>query len=156
MAVKFIYAGRIERLFANLLDTLILIVPSLLMVELLGDDQQGPLVLALFTMNFIYDVSFTSGKWQATPGKRLLNMYVIHKDGSPMRVSHAAERYLAFVMPSLPIYTSLIPPETAQILVLWLSFLWFMPILATVERTGIHDMMCHTRVITGKADDKKK
>ncbi len=151
MASRFTFAGRLERLFANLLDTLILLLPSLTLAALFGEANKGLLVLVLFIMNLVYDVSFTSSAWQATPGKRILNMYIIHADGSPMTRRDAVERFLAFVLPSLPIYSSMLPEQSAQILVLWLSVFWFMPILTTVERTGIHDMICRTRVIVGKA-----
>ena len=77
--ISFTYARWFERLFANLIDTMILLVPSGVLASAFGD-AKGPLLMALFTLNIGYGVGFLSSNWQATPGKRLLGIYVIHAD----------------------------------------------------------------------------
>lgn len=149
---NFTYARWFERLFANLIDTLILLVPSAALASTFGD-AKGPLLIALFTLNIGYGVGFLSSSWQATPGKRLLGIYVIRADRSKLTPRDALERYLAYTLPSLPLYTSLLPENSAAIAVLWLSLFWFIPILTTPERTGMHDKLCRTRVIIGKAEE---
>ena len=150
--ISFTYARWFERLFANLIDTMILLVPSGVLASAFGD-AKGPLLMALFTLNIGYGVGFLSSNWQATPGKRLLGIYVIHADRSKLTSRDALERYLAYLLPSLPLYTSLISETSAAIATVWLSLFWFIPILTTPERTGLHDKICHTRVIAGKAED---
>jgi uncharacterized RDD family membrane protein YckC len=146
---RLLYAGRLERLFANLIDTLILVVPSVALARLLhGND--GLSLLAAFLCNLTYYTAFTGSRWQATPGKRLLNIYVIHANGRPMTHRDALERFLAYIMPSLPIYVSFLDQNAAAILVVWLSIFWFAPILFTPDRVGVHDRLCHTRVIVGR------
>ena len=148
MPTTLTYAGRLERLFAYLIDVLILFVLTLFAVLLLG--QGGPGLIGAFLCNAAYYTAFTSGSWQATPGKRLLNIYVIRTDGRPLSQRNALDRFLSFIIPSLPIYSSLLTQQQAASVVLWLSIMWFMPILTTPQRTGLHDRICDTRVVVGK------
>jgi uncharacterized RDD family membrane protein YckC len=145
---KTIYAGRLERLFANLIDTVILIIPGGLLAALL--DHNGMITLATFLVSLGYYTHFTASGWQATPGKRLLGIYVIRTDHRRLTQRDAVERFLAYSIPSLPLYASFIPAQSAPLLVFWLSMFWFLPILITPERTGTHDRLCGTRVLVGK------
>lgn len=149
MQAKLQYAGRVERLFANLLDTLFLMLPNIALVNLLGGE--GPALLAGFAAYGVYYTYFVSSAWQATPGKRLLNIYVVMEDGSKPQLVHAFERFIVYVLPTLPLYTSVLPTHAAQTLFLWLNVMWFAPILYTPERRGVHDTLVGTRVVTGKA-----
>jgi uncharacterized RDD family membrane protein YckC len=143
-----IYAGRLERLFANLIDTIILVIPGGLLSAALGPDGLG--MLAMFAISVAYYTYFTASSWQATPGKRLLGIYVMRTDHRMLGPRDALERFLAYTIPSLPIYTSLISPQIAPLLVFWLSLFWFAPILFTPERMGMHDRLCRTRVLVGR------
>lgn len=142
------YAGRPERLLANLLDTIILLIPSAFVVGILkGSDIS---VVGVFACNLAYYTYFTAGAWQATPGKRLLGIYVARTDHRALTSRDALERYLAFVMPVLPLYVSFLPQNILFSIVFWLSLFWFTPILFTPERIGYHDRLCKTRVLAGK------
>jgi len=154
---KLAYGGRLERLFANLLDTLILLLPNGMIISLMSQvDGAGTPVLnpasllVLFLCNTAYYTAFTSSGWQGTPGKRMLGIYVIRTDGHRLTQRDALERYLAFILPSLPLYASFISPNLSQFLVVVLSLIWFAPILYTPNRTGIHDQICGTRVVCGR------
>ncbi len=142
------YAGRLERVFANLIDSLILIIPSGLVGALL--DDTGLTTLATFLLSLGYYTHFTASSWQATPGKRILGIHVVRTDQRALTQRDAVERFLAFSIPSLPLYTSLLTMEQAPMLVFWLSLIWFAPILFTAERIGTHDRLCGTRVMVGK------
>lgn len=154
MTTKLTYAGRAERLFAYLLDALVLLIPTAVLMQALGGIHEsgatGPQVLAIFVLNLLYRVGFSASIWQATPGKRLLNIYIIHADGSRLTPRDALERHLAFVLPSLPVYSSMVAENAAVTLAMTLSMLWFVPILTTPERIGMHDRICRTRVVVGK------
>ena len=143
-----IYAGRLERLFANLIDSLILIIPSGVVAALL--DHDGLVTLATFLVSLGYYTHFTASDWQATPGKRLLGLYVIRTDYRALTQRDAVERFLAYSIPSLPLYASFLSAQAAPMLVFWLSLFWFAPILFTPERIGTHDRLCGTRVLVGK------
>lgn len=143
-----IYASRPERFFAYLIDTLILLVPGSLVVSLLGGEDVA--VVGVFLVSLVYYTYFTASRWQATPGKRVLNLYVTRTDDRALTPRDALERFLAFILPSLPIYSSIMVQQQAAMLVFWLSLFWFAPILFTPERIGLHDRICRTRVVVGK------
>lgn len=151
------YAGRLERLFANLIDTLILFVPAAMVYSLTATtNAEGELepadisMLIVFLVHMAYYTAFTSSSWQATPGKRLFNMYVIRTDRQRLTQRDALERFLAYVLPSLPMYASFLPQSLGAMATLWLSIFWFVPILTHPQRMGIHDKICRTLVVTGK------
>ena len=143
-----IYAGRAERFFAYLIDALILLVPGTLVVALL--DSADVAVVGVFLVSLSYYTYFTASRWQATPGKRMLSIYVARVDHQPLTPRDALERFLAFILPSLPIYSSIMPQQQAAMVVFWLTVTWFAPILFPPERIGLHDRMCRTRVLVGK------
>ncbi len=148
MAQQLQYAGRAERLFANLLDTLFLLLPNIFLFNVFGE---GKALIAGFVIYAAYYTYFVGSRWQATPGKRVLNIHVVMASGE--KPSHAAafERFIVYVLPSLPLYLSVLPEESAKLLFLWLNLLWFTPILYTPERRGLHDTIVGTRVVAGKA-----
>lgn len=143
-----LYAGRAERFFAYLIDTLILLLPGSLVVALLKGEDAA--VVGVFLVSLGYYTYFTASRWQATPGKRLLSIYVVRTDNRALTPRDALERFLGFILPSLPIYSSIMPQQQAAMLVFWLTLFWFAPILFTPERIGLHDRLCRTRVVVGK------
>jgi len=145
---KTIYAGRLDRLFANLIDTFIVLVPSSLCASILGG---GPItLLAAFLCNAGYYTLFNSSAWQATPGKRLMKIYIVRVNGQKLGQAQALERFLAFILPSLPVHLSFLSENSGMLLVFWLSIFWFSPILFRDDRAGIHDRICDTRVMIGR------
>lgn len=151
------YAGRLERLFANLIDTLILFIPAAVIYSLTATtNAEGELepasasMLIVFLVHMAYYTTFTSGPWQATPGKRLLNMHVIRIDRQKLTQRDALERFLAYVLPSLPMYASFLPQSIAAGGTIWLSIFWFVPILTHPQRMAVHDKICRTLVVSGK------
>ncbi len=143
------YAGFLPRLAAVIIDTLILLPVTSLIMGTVGPFYEALLGLI---MTGTYYTLFVAGTWQATPGKRLMGVYVIRADGDALDPRQALCRYLGYLMPSLPIYSSL-EPGTAQGIVIWLSAMWFLPIALTEQKTGLHDLLCRTRVVKGRPDD---
>lgn len=151
------YAGRHERMFANFIDSFLLLIPSGLIASLMSRlDTAGEVVvnpaslLFVFMLTAAYYTLFTAGKWQATPGKRVMRMKVVRVDGRPMTERDALERFIAYSLPTLPVYTSFISEGLATVLVTGLSIAWFWPILSRPDRAGIHDQICGTRVVVGR------
>lgn len=142
------YAGSLERFFAYLIDSIILIIPATVVISLLQGNDIA--VIGTFLCSAAYYTYFTASAWQATPGKRLLGIYVLRTDHRSLTQRDALERFLAFIIPSLPIYVSFIPQFVAAMLLFWLSLIWFAPILFTAERIGYHDRLCRTRVAIGR------
>lgn len=162
---KLTYAGRLERLLAYLIDTIILAIASLPLVALFPSEDtndiisgpndimsENPLVtLSVFLMTLAYYTYFTASDWQATPGKRILSLYVVRTNRRKLTPRDALERFLAFIIPTLPFYASFIPERVAAVLATWLVLFWFAPIVFSIERTGYHDTLCRTRVVVGRA-----
>ena len=149
MRVTIIYAGRLERLLAYLIDVFILLVSTILIAATFNGSATA-VIITFFCCLVTYYTYFTSSTWQATPGKRLMNIYVARTDHKSLNQSDALERFLALILPILPLFTSFIPENVTPLLVFWLTIFWFAPILFTNERIGYHDRLCKTRVLVGK------
>ena len=149
MAQTLIYAGRPERLLAYLIDKLVLFFTAQLLMMLAGVGILA--VFLIFLSQIFYHLYFTAGNWQATPAQRLLGIHVAHADGGRAPLRDVMERVLVFIMPELPLYTSLLVTDDKITLATALFFLWFAPILFTAQRTGLHDYLSTTRVVVGKA-----
>ncbi len=145
---SFILAGRPERFLALLVDNIILLVPAALINKLLGGGQAA--IMANFLCNLAYFAAFTGGPWQATPGQHILSIRVVHTNGRPLHLRDAIMRYLAYVIPVLPLYTSLLNDHAAMTLSIWLCFAWFAPILLREDRAGMHDQLCNMQVVAGR------
>ncbi|HYA79464.1 MAG TPA: RDD family protein [Methylocystis sp.] len=78
-----------------------------------------------------YQAHFLAGPWQATPGKRILGIYVIRADGGRIDSAIAVLRYLCFMI-SAPVG--------------FLTMFW------TSERKALHDIVCGTRVVYGRRE----
>ena len=143
-----IFAGRPERFLAFLLDNIFLLLPAAAINRLLGDGNAA--IFANFLCGLLYYSFFTASAWQASPGQRLLSIHVVHANGRAMHFPASVMRYLAYIMPVLPLYTSLLNDRTAMSLSIWLCLMWFVPILVREDRCGMHDQLCRQRVVTGR------
>jgi uncharacterized RDD family membrane protein YckC len=85
--------------------------------------------LGVWLFYFIY---FPSGSWQATPGKRIVGIHLIREDGGRVTGLLALGRSLSYVISAIPLYIG------------------FFMIGWNKEKKGLHDIICHTRVIYGK------
>ena len=138
-------AGRLERFFAYLIDTLILLAIKLLLMRALGEG--GLFVITAFTLEAAYFTYFLSSTWNATPGQRLLSIATVRSNGRGLNLREALERFFAYILPLLPLYTSVLSPQLAAALATGLIIFWFAPILFTDARAGLHDQLCDTRVV---------
>jgi uncharacterized RDD family membrane protein YckC len=147
------YAGFWMRLLAYIVDQIAISIVTYPMAFLItfifaqatGEpprpDAIGP-AIASFVINIIlvmtyYTISLSS-RWQATPGKRLCGIYVIREDGQKIGRGLALGRYFAALLSGL-------------ILCIGYAMIGF-----TKQKTGLHDMICSTRVIYGKAEDESQ
>jgi uncharacterized RDD family membrane protein YckC len=150
------YAGRPERLFAYLIDVLIVALPIAVLTQPFVHPSETawtvivdpPAYAVIFLVNLLYQSYFIASQAQATIGMRLLSLYVIRTDGQRLNARDAIERFLAFFMPTLAGYTSFISDHQAPILVFWLKVIWFAPILFRADRAGLHDRLSGTMVLT--------
>jgi uncharacterized RDD family membrane protein YckC len=88
--------------------------------------------IVMLVLDVLYFVLFVRSRWQATPGKRLLGLYLITESGQPVSGWRALGRYFAYILSALPFYVG------------------FMMIGWTDQKRGLHDMVCETRVVHGR------
>ena len=96
-----------------------------------------------------YLTYFESSSWQATPGKRIFKIFVTNANGAPLIKRDALARFIAFSMVTFPAHVSFLDRESASMLMVWLALVWFIPMLATPEKTAMQDILCRTRVLRG-------
>ena len=91
-------------------------------------------VAFLLTSGLVYFPVLEASGWQATFGKRLLNIYVTGREGGRIGMRRALGRWIAKC-----------------------AFNWFplllisiIPIIASRERKGLHDTAAGTAVLTGR------
>lgn len=145
------FAGFWIRFGAYLIDSIIIgVVMGVLFAIVIGmvagmmnsassDDQGTAIGLAtvfFYLVEFVvigtYFTAFTASKWQATPGKRLVGIYVVRADGQRVGAGLAFGRWLSYFISSLIFYVG------------------FFMIGFTDQKQGLHDMICGTRVVFGK------
>ncbi|AOG02811.1 RDD family protein [Bosea sp. RAC05] len=136
------YAGFWIRVCAYLIDSVLVTAACYLAGLILGivlavTDISGSgvpvlVVVVGLAISIGYWVAFTSGSWQATPGKRLLGLKVIRADGRQVTAGLALGRSLAYVLSALTLYIG------------------FIMVGLTAQKRGLHDMICGTRVVYGK------
>ena len=109
-------AGFCIRLAALSIDGLILGVPFWFVgfTTGLSVSAQWTYTLLYVISGIAYYVGFLSSKWQATPGKRLLRIFVGNAaDGRPLTYAQGVKRYLVFNLASLGITaTALLAPAS--------------------------------------------
>lgn len=113
-----VYAGFWLRAFAYLIDTIIVSLvfglaasfypgaffkfPEAAVTSLTSLPQLTPLAIALtILVMWLYYAIFEASVWQATPGKRILGLYVTDLNGRPVTFARATMRYFAKMISGL-------------------------------------------------------
>ena len=137
------YAGFWVRFWAYMIDTLILValvlVVGLIIYVASGipveEKKFGLFDLVALLFGWLYFAFFESGRWQATPGKRLMGLRVTNITGDRISFARASGRTFAK-------YISAITLGIGYIMV-----------GLTDKKQGLHDIMATTLVLRGKAGD---
>jgi len=90
----------------------------------------GILLLVFFLGSWLYYALFESSSWQATPGKKVLNIFVTDTNGAPVSFGRATGRYFAKFI------TELIPLKVGYMLA-----------GLTERKQALHDMIASTLVL---------
>lgn len=123
---------------------------------------------------------FTTSRWQATPGKRVVNLYIARRNGDKVNFKDAFMRFyfLPLLILTIQVFkrqetytaidnmkasgnlvTDLTKLEThlngpvthiTNLIVLFVIMVWFMKIFFSKERAAMHDTLFNTRVFQGK------
>ena len=130
---KKIYAGFSIRLAATILDTIFLL-PITLIFYYFGDMKEalslGNLTGYLFSIAYV--AYFLGSNYQATPGKRLLGIYVARANNEKLTRARAMAR------------------AGASILSFVILGFGFITIIFTKEKAALHDFLCDSRVFYGR------
>ncbi|HMU68327.1 MAG TPA: RDD family protein, partial [Cellvibrionaceae bacterium] len=70
----------------------------------LGKLGGGLMLLIMFSLEWFYPVVFDVFNQGATPGKRIMQLQVVHDDGSPVSFSSSLLRNLLMVVDFLPVF----------------------------------------------------
>lgn len=89
----------------------------------------GPLYYLIFVIWWLYEALFLASSWQATPGKRILNLYVTDKEGYRLSFAAATIRYLGKLLGTL------------------IFFVGYLLALFSRRRQALHDMIAGTLVL---------
>jgi uncharacterized RDD family membrane protein YckC len=141
------YAGFWIRFWAVVVDSLILSIFGVLLgiiVFLLEPDANFSEGITSFyySINFIisalipwlYGALFESGSWQATPGKRLMGIYVTNLEGQKISFARASGRHFSKILSGLII------------------LIGYIMVGLTDKKQGLHDKVADTLVLRGKAE----
>ena len=132
-AVTPLYAGFWRRGAAYLLDSLILLVPTLPLVFALGEKQEGLAYLITIIVDCAYYAGFHSSSAQATLGKRVFGIKVTDLQGGRISLPRAVGRYFATLLSAL------------------ILLIGFIMAAFTGKRRALHDMIAGTLVVNKNA-----
>ncbi|MGB2627405.1 MAG: RDD family protein [Candidatus Acidiferrum sp.] len=157
---QFSYSGFWLRVIAYILDSIIMgaaIIPLVVVFAMMsgaaahlhswedlprnGQPPDPALIAALVSaifmfaavallINWLYHAYFESSTWQATPGKKVMSIYVTDLNGKQLTFLHATGRFFSKIV------TGLIP-----------LFLGFIMAAFTERRQALHDMIAGTLVL---------
>lgn len=91
----------------------------------------GIIVPLAFIVQWLYEAFLTSSSWQATVGKRVLNLKVTDEAGNRISFERATGRFFAKILSGL------------------ILAIGFIMIAFTARKQGLHDMIAETLVMKG-------
>ena len=119
------YAGFWKRVLAWLIDSLVVSAA----IGIIAAITLGAGFAAFFVGHWLYEAFMTSSSWQATLGKRVVNMTVTDLDGRRISFGRATGRHFA---------------KWLSAMVLGIGFLI---VGFTAKKQGLHDMIASTLVV---------
>jgi uncharacterized RDD family membrane protein YckC len=128
------YAGFWVRFWASLIDSLCVLIIQIPAFIMNASGAVGFGTLLSIATNWLYEALFTSGAWQATPGKKLLGLRVTDLDGNRISFMRATGRYFSKIVSAL------------------LFLIGYIMVGLTERKQGLHDMMAGTLVTRKTAD----
>lgn len=100
------YAGFFSRVIAWVIDVFILSIPLKMFSSLLGEESVIYMILGLVIW-WLY-TSYSIYKWQGTPGKRAIGLYVLDLNMEALSFRKASMRFIFYFLSSLPLILYLI------------------------------------------------
>lgn len=135
------HAGFWRRLAAYVIDSVLLALPSALVLGWLGvpvpegsvlelsNRQLAELAGALYVVQWPYFAGFEASSWQATPGKRLLGLEVTDLEGERISLVRATVRYFSKILSEV------------------ILAIGYLMIAFTERKQGLHDLLANSLVL---------
>jgi len=125
-----IYVGFWKRVLASLIDSLVMLIPYIIM-EVTVSEKAHPFLNPLIQILsfWAYTAVLQSSYWQATVGKKVLGIIVVDEYGDRLTLKRATGRFFAEILSSL------------------LFCIGFMMVGWTKHKQGLHDKIAKTFVI---------
>jgi uncharacterized RDD family membrane protein YckC len=160
------YAGFWKRVAAYILDAIIMYIPQMILLKIMGGDAAKetmrqaitaapgdvhammaaqhayyaaiwPAMLILTVLTWLYFAICESSPWQGTVGKLALGIRVTSDRGVRISFLHATGRFFAKYLSALIIGIG------------------FLMVAFTRRKQGLHDIICSTLVLNGRASEFK-
>ena len=132
-----VYAGFLRRAAAYLVDSLVLLIPSMLISFALGRGHEGWSSLLQIAMGWIYKAGLESGPRQATLGKRALGIQVTDLAGQRVSFARASGRFFGMLLSAL------------------IVGIGFLMAAFTKRKQALHDMMASCLVVRAGATSEE-
>lgn len=134
VAPPVVYAGFWLRFLAYLIDWILLNIVGFFIGMVCGallpkEPAQIVAVLIAISVNWLYFATLESSEWQATLGKRALNLAVTDLNGQRISFARATGRFFGKVLSGCALFGG------------------FIMIAFTEQKQGLHDMLADTLVI---------
>jgi len=127
-----IFAGFLRRVAAYVVDSLVLLIPAVLIDYAMGS-REGLASLLQLAMWWIYKAGMESGAGQATLGKKALGIKVTGLDGERISFARASGRYFGMFLSAL------------------ILSIGFLMAAFTAKRQALHDMLASCLVVRADA-----
>lgn len=140
------YGETWRRLAAGLVDAALLAVPVGVAWALMPADPAQTLpTIIVFASGLVmfYRMILEGSAWQATPGKRLLDLKVTAPDGARLSYANTAVRGWPFWLPGA--MTGVTGQLMPALVVICVAALLLIPL--TARRQGLHDLTARTIVV---------
>lgn len=97
-------------------------------------EENGWVSILAMLLFALYYILFTASRWQATPGKRLMGIYVAKADGDRIGYGRSLWRFISYTFSGITLYIG------------------YLMVAFTRQKRGLHDFIAGTVVKYGKPE----
>ncbi len=126
------YATFWQRFFASFIDGILLLIPGFIFLYIFRENFINRFIASLIT-HWLYAAIMESGPWQATFGKRSLDIKVVDMNGQRISFGQATGRHFGKYI------------STLILLIGYFMMLW------DEKKQTLHDKMAGTLIVKGEA-----